>query len=91
LKCIGTVVLGLRIDVTPDDATLEDESTETLPIQAPAPNVSTEPVAQKISLDRAVRFPDSAALTAQKERACIRCPKSRTHAVQIAILFTPAL
>ena len=48
-------------------------------VQDPGPNRRDEPLAKKFSLDKALSFLDSAALTWQKERKCLTCHTNYAH------------
>ena len=55
-------------------------------VVAPAPNRPDEPLAQQFSMENAVRFLDSAALTWQKQRKCFAC-----HSNYAFLLARPAI
>ncbi|MBX3440703.1 MAG: squalene--hopene cyclase, partial [Planctomycetaceae bacterium] len=61
-----TVVGNGSLAAAEDDVTLET-------VVDPGPNVPDEPQATAYSLDRAVHFLDSAALSWQKQRKCFTC------------------
>ena len=55
-------------------------------VVSPGPNLSDEPFAEKFSMQQAVRFLDSAALTWQKQRKCFSC-----HSNYAFLLARPAV
>jgi hypothetical protein len=56
-----------------------DEPVSLENVRDPGPNRLDEPIAKQHSLDRAMRFLDSAALTWQKERQCFTCHTNFAH------------
>jgi squalene-hopene/tetraprenyl-beta-curcumene cyclase len=65
---LGTMVLLLPVSVlsADDGITLEN-------VVSPGPNRADEPFAEQFSMQQAIRFLDSAALSWQKERKCFSC------------------
>src|SRR4051812_38762049 len=66
LGLIGWLACGMGALTAAEPVTIDN-------YEAPTPNVKDEPLAQEFSLEKAVRFLDSASLEWQASRACFAC------------------
>ncbi|MHC4625839.1 MAG: hypothetical protein ACYTDV_02555 [Planctomycetota bacterium] len=74
-----SLFLGTSASPAGEGITLEN-------VVSPGPNCADEPFAEKFSMQQAVRFLDSAALTWQKQRKCFSC-----HSNYVFLMARPAV
>jgi len=77
----GTMVLLLSVPILSADEGITLDN-----VVSPGPNRADEPFAEEFSMQQAVRFLDSAALTWQKERKCFAC-----HSNYALLMARPAI
>jgi hypothetical protein len=83
LRCLASMAVALLLPVWAWSA---DEGITLENVVSPGPNRSDEPYASEFSLQQAIRFLDSAALTWQKERQCFAC-----HSNYVFLMARPAV